>query len=43
LYNTNNGKWCDRYVKEMFDDTKGIIRSEEGQAIQWPNEKGQTD
>jgi hypothetical protein len=29
--------------KTMTSDTNGVIRSREGQMIQWPKEKGQKD
>jgi len=30
-------------TKELFEDTKGYLKVEEGQTIQWSNEKGQKD
>jgi hypothetical protein len=32
-----------RYQKEKFEDTKGVINIEEGHAIQWPREKEEID
>jgi len=33
----------DNLFEEEFEDTKEIIRIEEEQTTQWPNEKGQND